>query len=330
MRELNLQAALGSESPVAFHYNGLGDRLMALPAVRALCQLFPGRLGLICEKGDYATYYSDLPLRAVCELEFERGDAGWLFDAAKAEAAVGPCDLLLSFNTWHSASVNELLCRLRPAYSVGFDWEFGHHLTFEKDEHRVDTMFRLVRLLDSTLAPEEFRHPLALPLKDVERARRLRARLPERLRLLVVHTETLPHKMWPTERFVSVLDNFFDEHEDCAAFVLDKADRKVDVGRHGDRVIHLPYAPVATCYALVERADLFFGIDSCYLHAADMFGVPGVGLFGPTDPKVFGFRFGPHRHVRADGTMEGIGTTAVQQALQSIVAETADLRRPAR
>jgi ADP-heptose:LPS heptosyltransferase len=140
--------------------------------------------------------------------------------------------------------------------------------------------------------------------------------------MLVIHTETLPHKMWPTERFISVLDKFFDAHHNYAAVVLDKADRKLDAGRHGVRVIHLPYSSVATHYAIVGLADLFLGIDSCFLHAADLFRVPGVGLFGPTNHKVFGFRFGPHRHVYSGGTMEEIGEASVLEALESMVAET--------
>lgn len=321
MRNLNLESALRSESVVAFHFNGLGDRLMALPAVRALSALFPGRLSIICEKGDYATYYSDLPLRAVSEVEFRRASEGWLFDASKVAGEIGSCDLMVSFNTWHSDSARELLRLLRPANSIGFDCEFDHHARLEKDKHTVDTMFDLARLLAPALSLDEYSYPVALPSKDMERARQLRARLPEPLRMLVVHTETMPHKMWPSERFVSVLDQFLDAHKDYAAFVLDKANTNLDTGGHGVRVIHLPYAPVATRYAIVGCSDLFLGIDSCFLHAADLFRIPGVGLFGPTNHKVFGFRFGPHRHVCANGQMEDISETAVLEALESTVAE---------
>jgi hypothetical protein len=164
-----------SESPVAFHFNGLGDRLMALPAIRALSALFPGRLSLVCEKGDYATYYSDLPLRAVCEVEFETSSEGWLFDASKVAASLGSCDLLVSFNTWHSNSVRELLRLLRPTNTVGVDGEFDYHATFQKDKHTVDTMFDLARLLDPELSPDDFCYPVPLSKKDGARAPTTRA-----------------------------------------------------------------------------------------------------------------------------------------------------------
>jgi hypothetical protein len=39
------------------------------------------------------------------------------------------------------------------------------------------------------------------------------------------------------------------------------------------------------------------------LHAADLFRVPGVGIFGPTDPQKWGFRFSTHKHITSDSIM---------------------------
>jgi len=55
------------------------------------------------------------------------------------------------------------------------------------------------------------------------------------------------------------------------------------------------------------------------LHAADLFRVPGVGLFGPTDPYRWGFRLSPHgRSIWGMGMMEAISREAVLEALLEI------------
>ncbi len=64
------------------------------------------------------------------------------------------------------------------------------------------------------------------------------------------------------------------------------------------------------------------GIDSCMLHAADLARVPGVGLYSPTQPAIWGFRFAPHRHVYG-GTMADISVDDVFSAMESLVGELA-------
>jgi ADP-heptose:LPS heptosyltransferase len=71
---------------------------------------------------------------------------------------------------------------------------------------------------------------------------------------------------------------------------------------------------------LVANADLFVGIDSSMLHAADLARVPGVGLFGPTRAATWGFRFGPHRHVDRS-TMADITVEEVLSAMEDLAAE---------
>ena len=78
----------------------------------------------------------------------------------------------------------------------------------------------------------------------------------------------------------------------------------------------------ASC-CLVAESDFFIGIDSCMLHVADMARVPGVGLFGPTSAKEFGFYIGPNITIQADGSMEKIEVDMVTNALDHLVAQPA-------
>lgn len=72
---------------------------------------------------------------------------------------------------------------------------------------------------------------------------------------------------------------------------------ELNVGYERDRVIPHLGLPLDLSMGLVAEADLFLGIDSCMLHAADLAPVPGVALFGLTRSMTWGFRFGPHRNI---------------------------------
>ena len=88
----------------------------------------------------------------------------------------------------------------------------------------------------------------------------------------------------------------------------------------GDRVIPSCGLSLDFALALIAEADLFVGIDSSFLHAADLFRVPGVGMFGPTAPSEWGFRFARHRHVCGKGTMTTIGVPSVVAALNALAS----------
>jgi len=314
-----METLRNSSAPVAFHFNGFGDRLLALPAIRALAAMFPNQLKMICGIGDRSTYYLDLPLRDVCEVEYTRTDKGWGFDASLVATIIESCDLLVSFNTWYSESVDELLGILQPANSIGFYRNFNHVVPFEQNKHVADMMFRLPHLLNPELKLEDFSYPLLLPEEDLTFAKSLRSTIAEFCHLLLIHNETLAAKVWSDEKLIFVLDEFLSRHPTYVVFVLDQTERPLNVGKQGARIKQLSDdRAISAYYAVVAYADLFLGVDSCFLHAADLFRVPGVGLFGPTNHEVYGFRLGPHRHVCANGPMDDIRESQVLEALEEI------------
>jgi ADP-heptose:LPS heptosyltransferase len=73
--------------------------------------------------------------------------------------------------------------------------------------------------------------------------------------------------------------------------------------------------PLDACFAVLSESDLFLGIDSCHLHAADLFRIPAVGLFGPTTARRWGVRFPPHWHFQGNGSTDAIGPGEVADAL---------------
>jgi ADP-heptose:LPS heptosyltransferase len=129
--------------------------------------------------------------------------------------------------------------------------------------------------------------------------------------------------MWPTDRWITVLEWFLERHSDTVVLDVGLCDLGLDRLSCGDRVIPCAGLPLSVAIGLLQWGNLFIGVDSCFLHAADLFRVPGVGLFGPTNSREFGFRFGPHRHVSGNPSMHSITVDAVIHAVQSLEDELA-------
>jgi ADP-heptose:LPS heptosyltransferase len=134
--------------------------------------------------------------------------------------------------------------------------------------------------------------------------------------------DTRANKNWDENRWVESLDAFLDKHTDFIALLVGRPKRPVDTARwrNASRVIPCYGLSLPSSCCLVAESDFFIGIDSCMLHVADMARVPGVGLFGPTNAKEFGFYIGPHIMIQADGSMEKIRVDIVTEALNQLVA----------
>ncbi|HVR96016.1 MAG TPA: glycosyltransferase family 9 protein [Thermoanaerobaculia bacterium] len=320
----NRREWLAAENPVAIFSNGYGDHLVNLPALRALAGLFPGRLTLICQTGARDSFFHELALRTCCEVDMEIAGRGKLFDVesvVEAVTATGPCDLLLSLNPWHSPAIDRLLELLGRPRSIGFHPPFDVVLERDFSKHSSELAFDVPRCLDRSLRLDDFGAPPEFPRRFGEEAERILGSLPPGARALTVHTDTEERKMWPAGRFVEVLDRLLDRHPDLYVLDVGEKDLQLSCGRHGGRVLSLCGIALPVAVLLVAKSSFFLGVDSCFLHAADLWRVPGVGLFGPTDPVEWGFRFGPGRHVCGGGAMETIEVDEVLEALESLIQE---------
>ena len=141
-------------------------------------------------------------------------------------------------------------------------------------------------------------------------------------RILSVQMDTAAHKTWDETRWIETLDTFLEKHTNFVALLVGRPERPMDTEqlRHAGRVIPCYGLSLPSSCCLVAESDFFIGIDSCMLHVADMARVPGVGLFGPTNAKEFGFYIGPHIMIQADGSMEKIRVDIVTEALNQLVA----------
>ncbi len=305
--------------PVVLFGNAIGDHLLCLPALRALAALFPERLALACMPGALRTTFADVPLHSVCEIEMPGRGGSRVFDARALARKIGKCDLLLSLHTWHSASVDRLLEILAPVASVGFTDRFTACLPRSPGKHAADLAFCVPRQFDPALRLEDYARPPKFPVRCARYARSVRRLAGLSGRVLAIHTETKPEKTWPRARFVRLLRLFLARHPEFFIVVLDLKNWKIRDARVAERIVQNPGLPIRFALSLLGECDLFVGVDSCMLHAADLYRLPGVGLFGPTKPQRYGFRLSPHRHVCDPRGMNRIAVRTVLQALESVL-----------
>lgn len=315
-------SALRAENPAVFFLNGYGDNYINLPALRALCRLFEGRLTLVCRQGPDLFCFDDLAVNRRITLDARFNGEDYQFDAVAAATEIGQCDLLLSLVPWMSPTLSNLLEALGDIVSIGFFENYTSRVRLDYDKPSADLAFDIVRSLRPDYQLHDFLEPLRYPTRHRQDVHEIFSMLDPGTRTLSVHMDTLAHKLWDENRWVESLDEFLDKHTDFVAFLVGRPARRIDTEqwRNAGRVIPCYGLSLPSSCCLVAQSDFFIGIDSCMLHVADMARVPGVGLFGATNAKEFGFYIGPHIMIQGGGSMEKIEVDMVTKALHQLVA----------
>lgn len=316
-----LRRMLAAERPVAYLPDGIGDLLMLLPALRALGRLFGGRLSVHCPESRQALLKRNADVRATYRWRLIEG---W-FDGEQVPPELRDCDLFLSLAQFESRAFDRLVRFLDPEWSVGFDECCRYVLPLDPARHGAVLGFDVARFLRPEVRLVDFALPLRLGARPERAAGDLRAEAGEGVRVLAIHPETHPGKRLAQPVWARVIQGFLERHPDWIALILGCDDHQLDGGACGERVIPCHGVPLETSLALVGQADLFAGIDSCMLHAADLFGVPSVGIFGPSDFSRWGFHFTRHEYVvGGDGRLELVSADHVVAALERLAGELED------
>lgn len=320
-----------ARNPTVYFSTLIGDAVLTLPTLRALGEAFSAPLTLLCPKVAFDLCFREVSSRLVDVTGTPPvGPAlgptsDRILDYEALAAEIGPVDLFINAVPWDIPSnifARPLRQRLAPTTSIGFPTGDTYDWVLPRDvAHSADLAFKLARLFDPSARIETYARPVPIPLAVQAEVRSLRASLAPGAKVVAVHADSSwIKKRWPVTRFIELLDRFLARHREFVAWVVGMGHEELDVGRERDRVFSHLGAPLDLAMGMVTSADLFVGVDSCMLHAADLARVPGVGLFGPTKPSTWGFRFAPHRHIDMD-TMADITVEQVFGALEDLVSE---------
>ena len=269
---------------------GLGDHILALPALRALGRLLPGRLTLLSTFSAPDLFFGDVGFARIVqvEMDFHRAD-GSLFDLVTAAAVLGQQDLLIVIADSYPSEWDALSRLLQCKWSVGLSEFCSYRIDVEALGHTVDRAFAVPKLFRSDLEPEDFAYPFPLPAASVEFAESIRSHLQGR-KLLVIHGETKPNKRWSVARFRETINIFLQKHRNYMAVEIARS-HSIFGDDVPDNIVPIIGLPLASGIALTASADILLCVDSLFLHVADLWRTPSVAIFGRTAPARWGFRF---------------------------------------
>ena len=326
-----LNNLLRAHTPTVYFSTLIGDSILTLPTLRALAEMFTAPITLICPEVAFELCFREVSPRFVDITGVVPAGppigahAHRTLDYETLVSEIGVVDVFINAVPWEIPSnsfIQSLWRRLAPTMSIGFPTDDDYDIIVPRDlPHAADLTFKLARLFDSSLRIENYAQPVRLPLSVQQEARSIRAAVPAGVKVLVVHADAgWTEKRWPATRFIDLLDRFLSRHRDFVAWVVGMGHEELNVGRERDRVFPHLGLPLDLAMGLVANADFFLGVDSSMLHAADLAGVPGVGLFGRTRSAMWGFRFAPHRHIDMS-TMVDITVEEALSAMEDLVEE---------
>ena len=314
---------------VIFFANAVGDHLIVLPTVRALSHIFNGRISLMALPNAREEIFPDVVFEEAWTINFP-GSKNWYsgvpstsditFDHEVLALQAKGCDLFLSLTAWHTPEVEKLIALLSPSISMGYFPSFDQVVASEHC-HVFDAVFSITHEFDPHIRLENFIAPPPISKKNSLLVKELRAELEKDGRhILIIHADTKKRKMWDHEKFLSVIDAFLMEYPNFLAVIVGLWNfLPIERALNKNRIFNLCGLSIDLSFGLISIGDVFIGIDSCMLHAADLFRVPGVGIFGPTEPKRWGFRFAPHEHIHSEH-LELLSEEYVLKALLKLTA----------
>ncbi len=236
-------------------WGGLGDVLLATPALEAIKQRYPEAL-IYCQASSF--YWKLLATNPHIH-----------------QHVITSRGLLETPEDKLSDITNKL-----NGSEVVFYPNYGHlRPSLMADQvHAIDIICNMIQV-----TPVERRVRVYLSTEDEAYAEDFVRRIGQPLIAFHPHATCSPGKMWYPKRWERVI-----------GWIIDKGYKVVQLGYENETPVPgiinlLGKTSIRQALAIVKRAKYFLGIDSVFNHAAHSFGIRGVVLFGASTPKIWGY-----------------------------------------
>ncbi len=277
----------------------LGDFIVTLPALALLRQRWPeASIELV---GNLTAASLALPSRLI-DAAHSQHEARWaaLYGDAPLPPALaqwlGDFDLILNF--WPDPA-QELARRFPLRAGQNFLTAEALPRSAPAARHFCEPLRQL------GLSPVAWLHTLCIPQ-------------PEARRIALHPGSGSTRKNWPVDRWLT-LAHWLEEEHHAELLVIsgetEPPDLLTGIGAH------LRNLPMNTLADELARCRLFIGHDSGISHLAAATGVPGVLLFGPTDPLIWAPPTPTMRVLQRDADLASISLAEVQQAVAAALPD---------
>lgn len=266
----------------------LGDCVMAMPALAALCKRLPQARVTVLAKPSVAPLWSLFPgIHAVIPLE--KGFTGMLDTITSVKSEAFDFAYILP-NSFRSALIPWLagIPGRRGVPGQGRRWMLTESVVLSASARCGHQSLEIAELLH--IAPECLEAPPFLVVPEADRAR-ARRRLPDHRPCVALFPGAAfgPAKRWPADRFASVGRQLVTEQGGCVLLLGGKADKAICdevVAGIGDGAVNLAgETDLIELAALLMLCRAVVANDSGGMHLAAGLGVGVVGIFGLTDPR---------------------------------------------
>ncbi|WP_453963889.1 glycosyltransferase family 9 protein [Bradyrhizobium elkanii] len=305
-------------APLIFFANGIGDGVLVTPALRAVHRSFHGRARFVFQDGPDRFLFNEYGRAETgfvnTNLNAQRDGRDFPVDVLREH--IKGCDLFLCFAEWISESLIELKDSCAPKVSVGFFPDFDICVPRTPTLHQFDVMFSIPQTAFPELEIEKFSIPLTFSSEVKGAGDDILSALGSRT-CIALHPESSITDKSYSDQSLRVLIRHLLESTEATICVFGQRDAYSSLESESCRIVVFNYLPLELASYLISKMSLFVGVDSCFLHIADLCRVPTVGLFGPTDPAIWGCRFAPHTHIRAQAVNE-IDKSDVTEAVRSL------------
>lgn len=279
------------QSPVIFMCNGIGDGLLALPAIRALSMLFEDKLTIVYDSVVTPYWLYQLPIKKLILIESSRDKNDLIFDYRSTLEEINNCDLFISLIFVYSKFLIEFFDKFKPKKTIGFHQSFDVYIEQCNMQHISDVYFKIPKLFSPCLNIKDYQYPL----DNLHTASIIADRIVTHIKptdgmkfIIGIHADTQPEKMWSEESWLKLFKLIRLKYSAAVFFIFGMS---LAFEIESDESYDFTRLPFEISLALMSRCDFFIGIDSCLLHAADLLDITGVGLFFSTDPVIWGYRF---------------------------------------
>ncbi len=327
LKQKTINTLLKSDYPVLLFANGYGDHYINLPTIRALATLFNGRLVLVGIKGAINQIAGDLTLHKLVELPMRHNGTGRSFDVKNALSLISHCDLFISLNPWQSDDLSQLIDELKPQTSIGFFKDYDISITRDYNKHAIDLAFDVVHLFRPDWQPEQFSKAPRFELNDIEFANKIVNSLPTNQKLLCIHPDTLPEKMWSEQNWIQLIDTFLNKYPNYTVIIIGLSGIDSTQCQNQQSIIPAYRLPISVSALLLSKAALFIGVDSVFLHIADLYRIRTIALFGPTSIQEWGIRFSTGCHLGENSDMKNISVEQVFKSISQLLTDQTDNTR---
>lgn len=277
-----------------FHLNHIGDMVFSLPLLASLRRAFP-RARIVSVLREPALGIWQMSGQAHEYLVRQKG-SGWRrrIQLARALRKRRP---QLTFVLSQATEPALIAWMSRSPVRVGFEkttlgWLLTHRVQKSGPPSTASNL-RLLEPLGIAPAKRDYVGLLRAPLGESRRMHSWLsdAGVPSHIRLIVLGPGASPKgrlKEWTDEGWAAVAEHFASQADTAVAIAGTEPATGI-VDRTGRPVLDLTgRTRMGEWVALLERADLFIGVDSGALHVAAALGTQVVGLYGPSDPEITG------------------------------------------